>query len=83
MTVHQSSVQFYQIVFDVVKWTSLYLALIKVMPVNCILDIMYPVAIPENYIITVGYTSYYLRVRTVYPKKYAHGFVVLCFVVVM
>ena len=30
------------------------------------------------YIFAVGYTG-----STVYPKKYAHGFVVLCFVVVM
>ena len=27
--------------------------------------------------------SHYMTVSTVYPKKYAHGFVVLCFVVVM
>ena len=30
-----------------------------------------------------GATSSHVRRYTVYPKKYAHGFVVLCFVVVM
>ena len=30
-----------------------------------------------------GKLTYMLVVYTVYPKKYAHGFVVLCFVVVM
>ena len=30
-----------------------------------------------------GFTGQYENVCTVYPKKYAHGFVVLCFVVVM
>ena len=28
-------------------------------------------------------TTYWITVLTIYPKKYAHGFVVLCFVVVM
>ena len=28
-------------------------------------------------------SSHYRSMRTVYPKKYAHGFVVLCFVVVV
>ena len=29
------------------------------------------------------HTTVYMDASTVYPKKYAHGFVVLCFVVVM
>ena len=33
--------------------------------------------------IRIQYVSLDLPVSTVYPKKYAHGFVVLCFVVVM
>ena len=35
------------------------------------------------YILIHAFTSSHLITVTVYPKKYAHGFVVLCFVVVM
>ena len=31
----------------------------------------------------MDYTAWFHLIHTVYPKKYAHGFVVLCFVVVM
>ena len=35
------------------------------------------------FVIKLLYHWYALHTTTVYPKKYAHGFVVLCFVVVM
>ena len=38
---------------------------------------------PRNGLQNCGFMSVPLDVNTVYPKKYAHGFVVLCFVVVM
>ena len=47
-----------------------------------------PCAYFLGYTVTGYYTAYWLAIAncqwsTVYPKKYAHGFVVLCFVVVM
>ena len=39
--------------------------------------------VAANKILYPRYITSYLSAYTVYPKKYAHGFVVLCFVVVM